>query len=93
MTLDNQCAAGIPHFIALDPVTYRPLPSAPTDTIGNGAVRKMCHQCDQMVLVRITDGKAPAGFFVEHASSHKGAVPQRFKGNPHGNVPPRERRT
>lgn len=71
MVTGNQCVAGIPHMIALDPAGFRPLPSAPTDTIGNGAVRKLCHKCDQLTLVRITDGKAPAGFFVEHASSQQ----------------------
>ena len=85
----NQCAAGIPGMIANDPVGFRPLPSAPTDTIGNGAVRRLCHWCEQMVLVRVTDGKAPAGFFVEHASSHQG---YRSGGDNRPGKPGRERR-
>lgn len=87
MTLNNQCVAGMPQMIANDPVHFRPLPSAPTDTIGKGAVRKMCHLCDQMQLVKINDPRK--GFFVEHASSRQG---WRSAGDNRPGKPARERR-
>ena len=83
----NQCAAGMPQMIALDPANYRPLPSAPTDTIANGAVRQECHLCSQMVLVKIREPRK--GFFVEHASSHQG---WRGAGDFRPGKPARERR-
>ena len=79
MVLDNQCVAGMPNMITLDPNQFRPLPSAPTDVLAEGALRKECHLCSQMVLVKINEPRK--GYFVWHKSSIKGHVPQRFKGN------------
>lgn len=83
--LGHQCAAGVERMQQLDPVTYRPLPSAATDTVG-GRLRRMCEHCSQMTLVKKN------GFFRQHASSQQG--PGVDRGQSHGKLgePARVRR-
>ena len=83
MTLGTRCAAGEPRMQQLDPAAFRPLPSAATDLLPGGRMRKMCHWCDQLTAVKRD------GFFVSHSSSQQGSGVDRGQSHGKQGEPPR----
>lgn len=83
MVMGNQCVAGEPNMIALDPEQFRPQGEIELSVDGRTKFA-VCHLCNQKTIIKQSEPRK--GFFIQHSSSQQG---YRSASDTRSGTPPR----